>query len=95
MTIQDALLLDRGLDIVDRNGQTRLGREVEGQTLDPVQAGRDLGLGEVAGQLVDDLADVPLLDHAVHIGETLGQRLVEQDPTGGGRGVDRGLTVRR
>src|SRR5580658_4031997 len=39
VTVQDGLLVRRGLDVVDGDGQPGLGREAEAQRLDAVQAG--------------------------------------------------------
>ena len=83
VAVEDAPLLGRRLDVVDRDGEARPGREAEAEVLDAVEAGGHLGLGVVVGQAVDDLAHLLLLDRLGDVAEAGGQALVEEDPPDG------------
>ena len=58
--VEDLLLLARAFDVVDRDGQARLGGEAEAQVLDAVERLGHDGLGVRVGQHVDDRAHVAL-----------------------------------
>ena len=71
VALQDLLLLGRGDDVVDRDREARLARVAEAERLDPVEAGRDVLLAPLRGDLLDDRADRrrAAADEAVHVAE--------------------------
>ena len=81
---EDRLLLRRRLDVVDGDGEPRLGGELEAEVLDGVEAVADVGLRVVVGEDVDDLAHVALADDPVDVVEARRQALLEQEPAVGG-----------
>ena len=86
MAVQDGLLLRRRANVLDRHGQTRLGRIPEAPVLKHVQALGDDFLRVVPGQVVDQGAHLLFVDDAVDVPEAVGEGLVEDDPSGRGGG---------
>ena len=83
VAVEDCRLLGRRPDVVDRDGETRLSGVTEPERLDAVEAlGHDV-LRLVGRDLLDDGADagVASSDHVVHVGESVGQSLVEEQPS--------------
>ena len=89
VAVEDRLLLGRRLDVLDRDGEARAGRVAEAQVLEVVEAGLDHRLGVVAGQVVDDVAHVLLLDRLVDEAEAERQRPVEDEAPDRALAVDR------
>src|SRR5579875_3127229 len=79
---QDGLLLRGGDDVVDGHREAGLGRVLEAQLLDAVEAGRHHRLGVVGRYLLHDDAygRVAPADDVVHVAEADGQGTVEEQP---------------
>ena len=93
MAVQDGLLLRRRANVLDRHGETRLGRISEAPVLKHVQALGDDLLRVVPGQVVDQGAHFFLVDDTVDVPEAVGEGLVKNDPSGCGGGPGRPIAV--
>ena len=81
MTIQNLLLDRRSLDVLDRDGETRLCRVAVAKVLDAVETCGHIGLVVVVCKIVDDATHYLLVNTRVLELKALGQRCIEEDST--------------